>query len=80
MVELAAVMCDGNEIVADDITFNATRNEENFLTDEKTLREYTLDIIRLYLKRNNNDVIATAKKLDIGKSTIYKMLQDGDIK
>ncbi len=80
IVELAAVMCDGNEIVADDITFNATRNEENFLTDEKTLREYTLDIIRLYLKRNNNDVIATAKKLDIGKSTIYKMLQDGDIK
>jgi DNA-binding NtrC family response regulator len=80
IIELAAVMCDGNEIVADDITFNATRNEENFLTDEKTLREYTLDIIRLYLKRNNNDVIATAKKLDIGKSTIYKMLQDGDIK
>jgi DNA-binding NtrC family response regulator len=80
IIELAAVMCDGNEIVADDITFNATRNEGNFLTDEKTLREYTLDIIRLYLKRNNNDVIATAKKLDIGKSTIYKMLQDGDIK
>ncbi len=80
MVELAAVMCDGNEIVADDITFNATRNEENFLTEEKTLRQYTLDIIKLYLKNNNNDVIATAKKLDIGKSTIYKMIQDGDIK
>jgi DNA-binding NtrC family response regulator len=80
MVDLAAVMCDGNEIVADDITFNATRNEDNFLTEEKTLRQYTLDIIKLYLKNNNNDVIATAKKLDIGKSTIYKMIQDGDIK
>jgi DNA-binding NtrC family response regulator len=80
MVELAAVMCDGSEIVADDITFNATRNEDNFIIEEKTLREYTLDIIKFYLKKNNNDVIATAKKLDIGKSTIYKMIQDGDIK
>jgi DNA-binding NtrC family response regulator len=80
MVELAAVMCDGNEIVADDITFNATRSEENFTMEERTLREYTLDIIKYYLKKNNSDVIATAKKLDIGKSTIYKMIQDGDIK
>lgn len=80
IVELAAVMCDGNEIVADDITFNATRSEDNFIIEEKTLREYTLDIIKFYLKKNNNDVIATAKKLDIGKSTIYKMIQDGDIK
>jgi len=80
MIELAAVMCDGSEIVADDITFNATRNDDNFIIEEKTLREYTLDIIKFYLKKNNNDVIATAKKLDIGKSTIYKMIQDGDIK
>ncbi|MFC4232223.1 sigma-54-dependent transcriptional regulator [Parasediminibacterium paludis] len=80
MVELAAVMCDGSEIVADDITFNATRSEDNFIIEEKTLREYSLDIIKFYLKKNNNDVIATAKKLDIGKSTIYKMIQDGDIK
>jgi DNA-binding NtrC family response regulator len=80
MVELAAVMCDGSEIVSDDITFNATRNKDNFIIEEKTLREYTLDIIKFYLKKNSNDVIATAKKLDIGKSTIYKMIQDGDIK
>jgi DNA-binding NtrC family response regulator len=80
IIELAAVMCDGNEIVADDITFNATRGEDNFIVEEKTLREYTLDIIKIYLKKHNNDVIATAKKLDIGKSTIYKMIQDGDIK
>lgn len=80
IIELAAVMCDGSEIVADDITFNATRGEDNFIVEEKTLREYTLDIIKIYLKKHNNDVIATAKKLDIGKSTIYKMIQDGDIK
>lgn len=47
MLELAAVMCDGSEIVADDITFNATRSDDNFIMEEKTLREYTLDIIKL---------------------------------
>jgi len=49
------------------------------LTEQKTLRQYTCDIIKYYLKRNNNDVIATAALLDIGKSTIYKMIQEGEL-
>ena len=80
MIDLAAVMCDGNEIMADDVSFNSTQNDTNFVLEEKTLREYTIDIIKFYLKKSNSDVLATAKILDIGKSTIYKMIQDGDIK
>lgn len=80
MIDLAAVMCDGNEIIADDITFNTTKDDTNFILEVKTLREYTMDIIKFYLKKTNSDVLATAKILDIGKSTIYKMIQDGDMK
>ncbi len=79
IVDLAVVMCDNNEISAGDITFNSTRKEELLSAEDKTLRQYTVDIIKHFLKKNNNDVVATAKTLDIGKSTIYKMMQEGEI-
>ncbi len=79
IMDLAAVMCDGNNIVANDITFNATKKVDSYINEEKTLKAYTNDIIKLFLKKTNNDVIATAKILDIGKSTIYKLLQDGEL-
>jgi DNA-binding NtrC family response regulator len=79
LVELAAVMCENNEITENDITFNTLKKEDIFLSQEKSLRQHTCDIIKHYLQKNNNDVIATANKLDIGKSTIYKMMQSGEL-
>ncbi len=79
MVELAAVMCNGNEIFEDDITYTSTKDEESFIIEEKSLRQYIRDIIKHYLKKYDDDVIAVANKLDIGKSTIYKMLKEKEI-
>jgi len=79
IIDLAVVMCENNEIKSGDITFNSIRREENFMVEQKSLRQYTCDIINYYLKKNNNDVIETAKILDIGKSTIYKMIQSGEL-
>ncbi|GHB79672.1 sigma-54-dependent transcriptional regulator [Persicitalea jodogahamensis] len=79
VVDLAAVMCDNGEINADDITFMSSRPENMNFLQAKTLRQHTCDIIKHYLEKNNNDVVATAQALDIGKSTIYKMIQDGEI-
>ena len=63
----------------DDVNFTSTQREDFFVSNQKTLREHTCDIIRHYLRKNNNDVLATARDLDIGKSTIYKMIQAGEI-
>jgi len=79
IIDLAAVMCDNNEIRPDDITFNIIKREDNFMTYPKTLRQYTCDIIKYTLKLHDNDVVAAANALDIGKSTIYKMLQQGEL-
>ncbi len=79
MMELACVMCADGEISADDITFNSTRSSELFTLEQKTLRQYTCDIIKYYLKKYDDDVMLVAEKLDIGKSTIYKMLQQKEI-
>ncbi len=75
VIDLACVMCENNEIVADDLTFNSINNTDFFLSDEKTLKEHTTEIILHYLKNNRNDVSKTAKILDIGKSTIYNLIQ-----
>lgn len=79
VIDLSVVMCENNEVKADDITFNSTIREEFFLSQTKTLRQHTCDIVKYYLEKNENDVVATAKILDIGKSTIYKMIQDGEL-
>jgi two-component system, NtrC family, response regulator AtoC len=79
MMDLAAVMSNGTEIVADDISYTATRQDEIFTLEQKTLRQYTCDIIKHFLRKYDDDVIAVADKLDIGKSTIYKMIQQKEI-
>ncbi|MDV7398605.1 hypothetical protein RZS08_44785, partial [Arthrospira platensis SPKY1] len=58
------------------ISFNSTNASSNFLLEENTLEEYTSKIIRYYLDKYSNNVVLVAKKLDIGKSTIYRMLKE----
>ena len=79
MMELASVMCADAEIKAEDISFNSTRSDEIFTLEAKTLRQYTCDIIKHFLKKYDDDVLMVAEKLDIGKSTIYKMIQQKEI-
>lgn len=79
VVELAAVMSDGVEIMPEDITFNSLDNTANFLLEEDTLKGYTQRIIDHYLEKYDQNVLLVAKKLDMGKSTIYQMLKNGEV-
>ncbi|WP_338408504.1 sigma-54 dependent transcriptional regulator [uncultured Flavobacterium sp.] len=78
VIDLACVMSDGKEILLDDLTFSSINTTDFFISEEKTLKEYTAEIIAHYLKKNNNDVLKTAKKLDIGKSTIYNLIKPSE--
>lgn len=79
MIDLACVMSDGKEITENDINFNDLKGDELFTTEEKSLKEYNNDIIRFFLKKYGHDVLEVAKRLDIGKSTIYNLLQRKEI-
>lgn len=76
VMELAAVLTDSDTIEEQHISFNSTNASSNFLLEENTLEEYNSKIIRYYLDKYSNNVILVAKKLDIGKSTIYRMLKE----
>ena len=49
----------------------------DLLDGEMSMKEYTQKIVRHYLRKYRN-VITVSRKLDIGKSTIYKMLKEDE--
>lgn len=76
VMDLAAVMSSDGIIQDEDISFRASNAVSDFLTEEMTLKEYINRIIKSFLKRYDNNVLKVADKLDIGKSTIYRMIQE----
>jgi len=80
ILELACVLAEEKEISVSDLTFSSSKTMSDFLLEEKSLREYTSDIISYFLDKYDNHVVNVAEKLDIGKSTIYRMIQNGEIK
>ena len=79
IIDLACVMCEKSIISDSDIVFTSVNSDVSFINDEKTLKEYNQEIIKQYLKKYDNKVLLVAKKLDVGKSTIYKMIQNQEI-
>lgn len=80
VIELAAVMADDEVVEPHHITLNITGSVNNLLSQETSLKSYTNQIIQHYLDKYDYDVLLVAQKLDIGKSTIYRMIQNNEVK
>jgi len=78
MMELACVMTNGESIKPIHLNMSTDEGVQNILANEKSLDEYNYDIIRYFLNKYNHNVRLVAEKLNIGKSTIYRMLQKRD--
>lgn len=79
VMELACVMTNRNTIKATHLNMNIDDNVQNLLATEKTIEEYTQEIIKHFLNKYNHNVRLVATKLGVGKSTIYRMLQNKEI-
>jgi DNA-binding NtrC family response regulator len=79
VIELAIVMADGEMIEPQHLSLNSTSTLNGMMSQEKSLKQYEIDIIQHYLDKYDKDVLLVAKKLDIGKSTIYRMIQAGEV-
>ncbi len=75
LIELAAVMSNDDKIKAEDISFNSALTIDDILTEECSLNEYNLLILKHFMKKYDNDIKIVAKKLEIGKTTVYRMLK-----
>ncbi len=75
VIELSNVFANGSQIEAEDIDIQQQDLIPQIVGENKTLKDYTEQIIKIYLNNNNQDVLKTAKQLDISHSTIYRMLK-----
>ena len=79
VVELATVLADGEQILGDDLPLRAGRalvGTGSLLS----LREQTTTIVQQCLDEMNGDVLAVAGRLRVGKSTIYRMIQQQELR
>jgi two-component system, NtrC family, response regulator AtoC len=76
MIELAVTLSVKEEIEPSDFAVDENDILLSATGDEMTLREYEMKIIKATLRKCNNDIGLTAKKLEIGVSTIYRLLRE----
>jgi two-component system response regulator AtoC len=75
LVELAVTLSVKEEIEADDFVLDTGESFADFSYEDLTMREFEMKIIKAVLRKFNNDISLAARKLDIGVSTIYRMLK-----
>lgn len=78
VIEVAAVMSEGDVLQASDITFPVLNNTGFYFEEEISLDDYCDRIIKIYLNKYK-DIAIVSQKLKIGKSTIYRMKQENRI-
>ena len=85
VVELAAVLADGEQIEVADIPFRSVPTPHVAAPPRSTtlvfpsLREQTLAIMQDSLTSLNGDVVAAASRLRVGRSTLYRLIQSGHL-
>jgi len=81
IIDLACVMSETEEINEEDLQINFTHMMGNHLKNGSyTLKDYTIKLIQQFLEEYDHDVVKVAGKLNVGKSTIYRMINSGQLK
>ncbi len=75
IIELAATLSNGKEILTSDILTGSGDILPEVLNSEMTMREYERRIVDSFLKKYDNNIRLVSEKLDVGVSTIYRMLK-----
>ena len=76
VVELAVTLSENDIIETSDLVIDRGDPLSDIANDNLTLRDYQIKIIKATLKKNNDDIKLAADKLDIGISTIYRILKE----
>ena len=79
VIELACVMADDKDVDAEHLNVSSHNVMGDILMKEVTLKEFTNRFIQIFLDKYNYDVLKVARKLDVGKSTIYRMIQNKEV-
>ncbi len=76
IMELAFVLCEDDIISSSDLKFHSAGNVSHLSESNMTLHQITMQLIHTKLSKYGNDTARVAQELDIGKSTIYRLLKE----
>lgn len=84
IIELACVLSDEEEIGEEHLQLsnyinNNTAGSFSITQGDISLKDFNIRLIQHMLDNNDYDVVEVAKKLDIGKSTIYRMIKSNEL-
>lgn len=83
VVHLASILSDDRIIPEEAIRINSaakqSNGQEHSAVGEKTLKEYTKHIIENHMEAFDNDLERVSEILQIGKSTLYRMIKNNEI-
>jgi two-component system response regulator AtoC len=77
IINRAITNSSNNTINPENIFLNISENDTFSMDKEYTMEQYSDIIIKHYMKKYNNNVSIVSKKLDISKSTIYRLVKIG---
>lgn len=79
IIELAMILCENNRIDAQHISFNPVGSIDEPNSEEMTLDEQILKIVRKNLQKNNGNPTLVSKKLGISRATVYRYMKVLDL-
>jgi transcriptional regulator with PAS, ATPase and Fis domain len=79
IIDLSAVMSNSLMIEETDISFSNKGFSTELLNDDDTLEGFTRKILLHYLRKYDRNVLKVAEKLNIGKSTVYRMMKENEL-
>ncbi|KAA9333294.1 sigma-54-dependent Fis family transcriptional regulator [Hymenobacter busanensis] len=80
VVELAAVLADGDVVRPQDLSLRNGLGNASESGGSQTLREQIAAIVQRYLDAHKGNILLVAQQLQIGKSTIYRMIQNHEVR
>ena len=80
VIELAVTLADQDEITASHIVLGRGQNLlDDLFSQELSLREYDMRIVKKFLDKYDNNIKLVAEKLDLGVATVYRMLKENKV-
>ena len=82
VVELAAVLAENDQIQPQDLPLRHPQGTQpdTAVVGNESLRTQMSTIVQRYLDAHNGNILQVAAKLQIGKSTIYRMVQNNEVR
>ncbi len=79
VIELAMILSDDKTIDAKHINFNPVETNEELSSEQLTLEEHILRIVKNNLLKYNSNPTIVAKKLGISRATVYRYIKEMEL-